>query len=113
VVYNPWLVQSGRYLYFYQGSPTFQDPVNVELDIYSMLTPYTDSDDSTDFLLEFGDAFLFWYALCQLNYLNKNFVFRQEGNIGAPDKERDTAWANLIAWDGTLVTTGDTALDLD
>jgi len=82
------------------------------MDVYRYFPDYSEDDDN-DFVLEFGDDFLFWDSVCRLNYYVKEFVNRQEGNVSPPNKERDEAWADFKSWDGSLILSGDTSLSLD
>lgn len=112
---EPWLVQLGTNLMLYPASADVfsTDPVPLFLDVIRYFPDYDDDDDDGDFLLQFGDEFLCWDAICRLNKVSKTFVPRQEGNLSEPTKERDAAWQDLIAWDSGLVNTGDTQLSLD
>jgi hypothetical protein len=111
---TPSIVQTGITLYMYPTDTNVvgNSPVEVVLDVYRYFPDYS-TDLDNDFLLQFGDDFLMWASVCRLNYFSKEFVNRQEGNVSPPEKERDAAWADLLAWDGSLLLSGDTALTLD
>jgi hypothetical protein len=110
-----YLTQQGSKLYLYPSSikVTQTDPVAVALDVVRYFPDYKDSDENSDFLLQFGSDFLQWSSVCQLNTFSKEFVPRQEGNVGPPTDLLEQAWKDLLAWDAQLITTGDTAVNLD
>ncbi len=111
---TPAVIQMGPHLYMYPADPDVvgQSPVSIVMDVYRYFPDYSEDDDN-DFILEFGDDFLFWDSVCRLNFFSKEFVNRQEGNVSPPNKERDEAWADFVAWDGSLILSGDTSLSLD
>jgi hypothetical protein len=114
--YEVYLVQQAAILQLYPNARVVipQNPLPVFLDVVRYFPDYTDPDDNVDFLLQFGDNWLGFAAICYLNTFVKEFVPRQEGNIPAPTAERDDAWSKLIAWDAQLITTGDSeAASLD
>lgn len=114
-IYTPYVSQSGPYVYLFPSDANIvgSSPVSVMFDVIRWFPDYDDDDDSSDFLLQFGDDFLFWDSICRLNKLNKEFVTREEGNLSEPQKERESAWDDLLAWDAGLVYTADTSLNLD
>lgn len=111
---TPAVIQTGPHLYLYPADENVfgSSPVAIIMDVYRYFPDYVEDDDN-DFLLQFGDDFLFWDSICRLNFYAKEFVNRQEGNVSPPNKERDIAWADLLAWDGSLILSGDTSLTLD
>src|SRR5215475_236648 len=114
--YQVYLVQMGGQLMIYPAAQVVvpQNPLPVYLDVWRYFPDYTNaSPDNADFLLQFGDDWLGWNSICRLNYLRKEFVPRQEGNVAPPTEERDKAWQDLLAWDAQMVVTADTALNLD
>jgi hypothetical protein len=111
---NAALVLRGGSIYrFPQFSPTMSsggEALTVYIEGYGWLKDYTetqldgDADGAPeDFLLDHGFEFLQWEIIIELNYIFHTYVFRQEGNVGSPDKKRDEAWADLIRWDTYLV----------
>ena len=112
--YETYLVQSGQTLFLYPSATVVwpQNPVPVYLQVVRYLPDYKDTDDNSDWILQFGSEFMKWDSICRLNVLNKEFVQRQEGNVPTPTDEKDRAWQDLIAWDANLITTGDTWVDL-
>ena len=60
-------------------------------------------NSTTDYFLQRGFPYMMWATICELNYLIKRFVYRQEGNLTAPTKERDEALEALIADDSYAV----------
>jgi hypothetical protein len=116
--YETYLVQQGQTLFLYPDATgtAAQNPFLVFLDVIRYWPEYDDTqlvDSNVDWLMEFGDAFIKWDAICQLNTYNKEFVPRQEGNVPAPTELRDAAWKELLAWDAQLITTGDSFVNLD
>ena len=112
------VIQSGTQLYFYGGAAFGgQDPAPLMFDAIRLFPDYSDDEAATsnkdDFLLQYGYEYMFWFALCRLNYRNKEFVQREEGNVSPPKDERKDAWDKLIAWDASLIYSGDTSIDLD
>jgi hypothetical protein len=106
--YEIYLTQQASTLMVYPNARVVvpQNPLPLYLDVIRYFPDYTDADNNSDFLLQFGDDFLMWDACCNLNPLIKEWVPRQEGNVPAPTEQRDGAWADLIAWDANVVTTG-------
>lgn len=103
-----YLTQQANILMLYPNAQVAvpQNPLAISLDVIRYFPDYQNSDNDTDFLLQFGDDFLMWDACVRLNPLVKEFVPRQEGNVPAPTDERDQAWQDLIDWDAGYVTTG-------
>ncbi len=112
---RPYVSQSGPNIYLFPANTSIvgSSPITLELDVIRYFPDYSDEEGSTDFIMQFGDDFLFWHSVCRLNFFNKEFVQREEGNVGAPKEERKEAWENLLAWDAGMVTTADTTLNLD
>jgi hypothetical protein len=113
-----YLVQQGQTLFLYPTvtGTSAQNPFPIYLDVIRYWPEYVDADyqlSNVDFLMEFGDGFLKWDAICQLNTFSKEFVPRQEGNVAPPTDRRDEAWKDLLAWDAQLITTGDSFINLD
>lgn len=79
-------------------NPSQDSTVSLAIDANVWMTPYT-ADANTDWMTDRGYSYLMWAAICELNKLTKTFVFRQEGFLSPPEKERDAALAALIAWD--------------
>ena len=46
-----------------------------------------------------ASQYLMWGIIVHLNYYYKEFVLRQEGNLGSPEKLRDEALEAFVAWD--------------
>jgi hypothetical protein len=106
--YEVYLTQQANILMVYPNAQVVvpQNPLPVFLDVIRFFPDYTDTDNNTDFMLQFGDDFLMWDSCVRLNPLVKEFVPRQEGNVPTPTDARDQAWQDLIAWDANYVTTG-------
>lgn len=106
--YETYLTQQADQLMVYPNAQVVvpQNPLPVFLDVIRYFPDYDNSSDNSDFLLQFGSPFLKWKACCNLNVLVRQYVPRQEGNVPSPTEQRDEAWADLIAWDANVVTTG-------
>lgn len=100
---NETLIQRGRTIYVYPVDAITTTPLSVTLEAYGTLPDYTSSSlllsQPPDFLMEFGGTYMKWAITCALNYRFKTFTPRTEGNLSAPEKERDMAWRKLILWD--------------
>lgn len=107
--YETYLVQSGQTLFMYPSATVVfpQNPVPVFLQVVRLFPDYIDEDENSDWILQYASDWLMWDSICRLNYLNKEFVQRQEGNTSVPTDERDKAWQDLLTWDANLITTGD------
>jgi hypothetical protein len=57
------------------------------------------NDGDTDYFTDHGYNYLIWQAVVEANYLAKEFVFRQEGNLGSPEKMADKYLAALVNLD--------------
>lgn len=112
--YEVYLTQLGTKLIVYPTSRVLVpiDPMPVFLDVIRYFPDYKDDDENSDFILQYGNHFLKWDAICALNYRAKEFVPRQEGNVTSPTDQRDAALINLLAWNAGLVTTGDYSVSL-
>lgn len=106
---TPWLVQQGQQLMLFPNTNEIfgGSPVSLTLDVVRLFPDYQGTEDSTDFMLQFGDDFMFWDACCRLNKQVKQWVTRVEGNLAPPTDERDKAWSDLLAWNTGLINTGD------
>lgn len=104
---NGTLIQRGRTIYVYPLSATSSSPLSIAIEGYGNLADYTSANLSdatpTDFLIEHGAMYMQWAAICELNYLFKTFVQREEGNLTAPEAARDNAWRDLVLWDSYLI----------
>lgn len=58
----------------------------------------------TNFFIEHGFEWLMWQMIIELNHLSKQFVFRQEGNLGPPTQQVQNSWDDLVGWDNDLYT---------
>lgn len=109
---NGTLVQRGRTLYVYPVDQISSTPLSVTIEGYGQLADYDAASlllsTPPDFFVEFAPAYIQWYCICELNYLFKTFVARTEGNLSMPEKERDTAWRNLLLWDTYLIDANST-----
>jgi hypothetical protein len=61
-----------------------------------------DGSGVTDWIYEHGFDYLQWATICELNYLLKIYLPRQEGGLPPPTGERDRALDYLIRWDTDL-----------
>jgi len=62
-------------------------------------TPTVADSTVSDVWTSQGAEYLMWGIIVHLNYYYKEFVTRQEGNLGSPERLRDEALASFIAWD--------------
>lgn len=62
-------------------------------------TPTVADSTVSDVWTTHGAEYLMWGVIVHLNYYYKEFVTRQEGNLGSPERLRDEALAAFIAWD--------------
>lgn len=62
-------------------------------------TPTVTDSTVSDVWTTHGAEYLMWGVIVHLNYYYKEFVARQEGNLGSPERLRDEALASFIAWD--------------
>lgn len=102
----------GSYLVL-RGDNIYKEPddgtgaaITVYLECYGWLNEYDNSSLSVsnlDFFVTHGYEYLQWAIILELNYIFQSFVFRQEGNPGAPEKKMDAAWEALVAWDSYRV----------
>jgi len=100
---NGTIVQRGTKLHVYPINAITSTPLQVTLEAYGLLADYTATSltdvVATDFFLQYGANFLQWSIICELNFLFRTFVTRQEGNVTSPEKEREKAWRELLLWD--------------
>lgn len=103
-----YLILRGDTIYKYPDDGT-GSAITIYLEMYGWLRDYVTADLSLssgniDFFMEHGYEYMQWGIILELNYLYQKFVFRQEGNPGAPEKKLDAAWEALVAWDSYRVT---------
>lgn len=100
---NGTIIQRGSKLHVYPVDAITSTPLQVTLEAYGLLADYTAANlndaVATDFFLQYGANFLQWSIICELNFLFRTFVTRQEGNVTSPEKEREKAWRELLLWD--------------
>lgn len=96
---------------FYSDPANSTEPITLIVEGYGEMPDYTDDED-TDYFLQRGFNYMMWATICELNYLIQRFVFRQEGTLGPPTKERDEALEMLIR-DDVYATEGGDWSDLD
>lgn len=105
---NSSIIQRGQNLSIYpRYTMGVTTPFNVLLECFGWLTPLTSSSyndvTASNFLFDYGYEWLQWAAICELNFVFKNFTPRTEGNLGAPEQYRDAAWQKLILFDSYRV----------
>lgn len=75
---------------------------SVGLEVYAFTDDW-DADDLdaelTDTWTKYASQFIQCGTMIHLNHYYKEFVFRQEGNLGPPKEVRDEGLAAFIAWD--------------
>jgi len=77
------------------GTFTPQAPATGTATIATVGT--TTSGDA--YWLTYGEQYLLWQSIIQLNHLSKSFVYRQEGNLPPPQVLADQGLAALREWD--------------
>lgn len=102
-----YLIIRGDTIYKFPD-PSTGSAVTIYLEAYGWLLDYTDAmldKDAAepDFIVIHGFEFLQWAVILELNYVFQTFVFRQEGNPGAPEKKLAAAWESLVDWDSYRV----------
>ena len=106
-----WLVLKGQtlYLYRYGGTGT---SVTVYLECVKWLADYTAASTTEDWFLRHCSEYLFWSTVVEVNYIFKEFVYRQEGNLTPPEKMVESAYNALLDWNGRVITQGTDEVDL-
>ena len=96
---NYWSCATASGIYTPVGTSVGNYLINVE----SMAS-------TNDFLVKYGGGWLMWEAINEVNMMSKNFVTRQEGNIGTKEimQKRDEEWRKLLMWDSFLIEGGRT-----
>lgn len=98
---SSYLILRGDRLYLFPD-PATGSSVTVYLEMYGWLNEYVTGSLATadlDFFVTHGYEYLQWGIILELNYLWQKFVFRQEGNPGAPERKLQDAWEALVQWD--------------
>lgn len=103
-----YLILRGDALYKYPDDGT-GSAVTVYLECYGWLNDYVAAQldlasGNIDFFMQYGHEYMMWGIILELNYMFQSFVFRQEGNPGAPEKKMEAAWDALVQWDSYRVT---------
>lgn len=100
------IIQRRQALFIYPSPTQVPSPaINVSLEAYAWLAPYTSigmsTDPDQDFLCTIGAEFYQWRIAAELNIYFKTFVPRTEGNLADNDLQTRAAsvWNELIAWD--------------
>jgi len=80
--------------------PAQTTPKTITLDIQEWMDTYRGKADSyTDWMLTQGSDYLFWQSINELNFLTKNFIPRQEGNMAPPERQAAEALLKLHDYD--------------
>jgi hypothetical protein len=83
------------------------EAVDILMDVQAWMTSYRlASDSATDWMMKYGHDYMFYYALSNLNWFTKDFVSRQEGGIGPPDRMVAQKLAELREWDAFSIEGG-------
>jgi len=99
--------------YIVRGTRIFQNPAGTagetrDIGLYVarfqanyIHTGAGDQSTHTDLYLDIGGQFMLWQTILELNFLNKQFVPRQEGNLSIADviRMRDNAWNAFTLFD--------------
>lgn len=104
--WGSYLILRGDTIYKFPDDGTGA-AVTVYLEMYGWLKDYVATDLITstdlDFMMSYGHEYMMWAVILELNYVFQSFVFRQEGNPGAPEKKMADAWDALVQWDSYRV----------
>ena len=99
-------LDSSRQLMVYMFGPrVFVDPqpsatTSIVIDAQMWEADWTDSTlDSASWWLKRAHDYLFWQAICELNYITKTFVPRSDGDLSPPEKYAAQKLQELIQWD--------------
>lgn len=92
-----WEVDSGGY--YYLESTDTQNPAGTYTANGLSGSPVVTVTSLSDVWTTHAAEYLMWGIIVHLNYYYKEFVARQEGNLGSPERLRDEALASFIAWD--------------
>lgn len=115
ILQHNWAItiyQRGTMLFRYPRDTISKLPLECHIEGYGWLQPYTtsqltNSPDPTapaeDFILGYGEEYMLWKVICDLNPLFGTFVPREEGNVASPEKQLDAAWQRLLLWDSYVV----------
>lgn len=98
------MIQRGRRVEIYPFYASNDDTTfSVRLEAYGLLKDYTAANlldtNPTDFFVEYGNQFMQWSIINELNYYFKTFVPRTEGNLSPPEQKATDAWRDLLLWD--------------
>ena len=97
------LIERGGGLYIYPPSLNLTTPLSLIVEGYGWLPDYTAlgaiGTAPQDYFVSKGFAYMQWAIVCELNYIWQKFVPRQEGNLTAPEKNRDMELQRLITDD--------------
>lgn len=79
-------------------------PALSEAIVSDTWTPFTNTNVTTgenaeDWMCRYGDAFLFFSAVCEVNMLTRQFAYRSEGYVSPPEKQRDDMFGKMVLWD--------------
>lgn len=101
------IIQRGQNLYIYPPGMLTDSALNVTIEGYGWLPDYEAADlvasTPKDFMVQYGSTYLQWAVINELNFLFRQWVPRQEGNLAPPEKAQDSAWAKLLLWDDHMV----------
>lgn len=81
--------------------PAQTEPVRLYLEIFELPSEWAEADLNTEPAIwsRQGQPYLLWQTVIQLNYLRREFVFRQEGNLQPPEKLVEEAFETFRQWD--------------
>lgn len=102
----PHLLVIGEHIFLYPENTDKATTIRLDANVWSF--DYDDDGDSDPFL-EHGFDYMQWACVVEVNKMLRQFVHRQEGNIGPPVAERDEALKQLIEFD--ISTTEEAMVD--
>ncbi len=98
---NPVAYQNDNTLYLSGGGITF--PIIAQLNIVQWLADYVNNSD-TDFFTIYGQEYLIWQTVLEINKKFKWLTVRQEGDVAEANAQAaaTAALQTLIAWDAGI-----------
>lgn len=106
--FNPSLPPGIWERMFIVGQRVYHYPINTDqipmlVDAVVWMDDYVDKDASySDWMIDKGYNYLFWYALDELNFYQKEWVPREEGNISIMKGKIESELAKLISLDANV-----------
>lgn len=93
------LTLSNRTIYLFPKNSELTADLTVGIEAYTFHSGWTVMDSTSDDWTVYGEQYLLWGTVVQLNYRFKEFVPRQEGNLAAPVDLMNAGLEALKQWD--------------